>query len=48
MIFGHDFGFHSVQAALDEVLPGWHQHHAGIWSLPRSEVDMDTLLADAA
>ena len=48
MIFGHDFGFHSVRVALDELLPGWNRHHAGIWSIPRSEVDLTWPLAGAA
>ena len=47
MIFGHDFGFHSVRAALDEMLPGWSHHHAGIWSIARSEVDPAWPLAGA-
>ena len=34
--------------ALDELLPGWNRHHAGIWSIARSEVDPAWPLAGAA
>lgn len=34
-ILGHDWWWPSVRAALDEALPGWHEHPESVWSLPK-------------